>query len=597
MGDRKAPGLAASASAVRAAVLPQAKKPAKAARRHYVVGGALNEEGATPLRFFNLDESPGAPPVSDQLQVALRANATKVLTLFSSWDTNNDGGVSRKEFHKAMTHLGLDVKAVIIDELFTSWQDGGSGNAADDDTLEARELAKILKRPPLMQSLRKEVRAALASQGYAVHMGLGPVFEQHFDSDADGQISLDEFQACLRKLRIPLSPLQGKQIFATIDTDGHGTISVEALDSAICPKAKKVEVIVIDPPPEVIDVRALRFSERRRHGLLPTETDHHMPTTPVSVSISGVVVRGEEWPNDAPPEDGAADGSSTAADGSCITRVDGTPGVRFEDATATPKAQPTALPPPAGRFSNTGRVVGTPSQLKRTQSLATNEGIGGAIRDEKALANMQMFLRETLKRRAENAWADLRQRQAALRAFSAFDEQLREVQLRRPRELSAIERLAVPKQQPTPARRHHRVVHRPATAGHTPTKPIEPHVHAMSPSAAARTEPQRRRPRPNQPFESRIEVMGLPLQLQLDGSRQALTSSGSAPQLRRRVAVRPRSALAASVSTVATRYAEMPIDVRVQPWGPPSAPWAGRPGSALHARRERDIEARYAVSW
>ena len=74
------------------------------------------QTGALP--HVNLDESPGAKPVGDQLQATLKKNATKVLTLFEAWDENGDGGVSRKEFHRAMKVLGLDVKAHIIDALF-----------------------------------------------------------------------------------------------------------------------------------------------------------------------------------------------------------------------------------------------------------------------------------------------------------------------------------------------------------------------------------------------------------------------------------------------------------------------------------------------
>ena len=42
----------------------------------------------------DLEEGPDAKPVSEQLAAALRKNATRVLDLFRSWDTDGDGEVS-----------------------------------------------------------------------------------------------------------------------------------------------------------------------------------------------------------------------------------------------------------------------------------------------------------------------------------------------------------------------------------------------------------------------------------------------------------------------------------------------------------------------
>ena len=58
---------------------------------------------------LDLDEGPDAPPIGVQLASALRSQSARVLDLFRDWDTDGDGEVSRKEFHKAMTALGLEV--------------------------------------------------------------------------------------------------------------------------------------------------------------------------------------------------------------------------------------------------------------------------------------------------------------------------------------------------------------------------------------------------------------------------------------------------------------------------------------------------------
>jgi len=91
---------------------------------------------------IDLDESPGAPPISQQLGTALRQNSTRVMDLFRQWDADGDGEVSRAEFHKAMPALGLDVPKEAVDELFSEWDKDGGGS------INYQELRKILQARP-----------------------------------------------------------------------------------------------------------------------------------------------------------------------------------------------------------------------------------------------------------------------------------------------------------------------------------------------------------------------------------------------------------------------------------------------------------------
>ena len=75
-----------------------------------------------------------------QLRDALNKNAGKVIDLFREWDANGDGMVSRKEFHKAMPVLGLDVGKEVVDELFSSFDPDGGGSISYE------ELKKLLSR-------------------------------------------------------------------------------------------------------------------------------------------------------------------------------------------------------------------------------------------------------------------------------------------------------------------------------------------------------------------------------------------------------------------------------------------------------------------
>ena len=99
-----------------------------------------------PLGHIDLDESEDAPPISQQLVSALMANSGKVIDLFASWDADQSGTVSRREFHRAMKALGLDVKAPHIDEIFSAWDRDQSGMITLDELRWAGERNRTQRR-------------------------------------------------------------------------------------------------------------------------------------------------------------------------------------------------------------------------------------------------------------------------------------------------------------------------------------------------------------------------------------------------------------------------------------------------------------------
>jgi len=127
---------------------------APAAARDATPQGAREKKKG--LLAIDLDESPGAKPIAEQLAEALRSHSTRVLDLFRSWDTDGDGEVSRAEFHKAMDALGFEVPRKTIDDLFTEWDLDGGG------TLSYNELSKVLKG----SRLRAAGTAALAGGSF-----------------------------------------------------------------------------------------------------------------------------------------------------------------------------------------------------------------------------------------------------------------------------------------------------------------------------------------------------------------------------------------------------------------------------------------------
>jgi hypothetical protein len=62
----------------------------KAAQKPKLVSPAKPGAGG-PLGGIDLDEGPDAPPISEQIGDALRKNATRVIELFRSWDTDGSG--------------------------------------------------------------------------------------------------------------------------------------------------------------------------------------------------------------------------------------------------------------------------------------------------------------------------------------------------------------------------------------------------------------------------------------------------------------------------------------------------------------------------
>jgi len=120
----------------------------------------VTKRGASPMRI-QLDEGPNALPVATQIAAHLRANAARVLDLFREWDQDNDGVVSREEFHKAMPKLGLVVSESFTNELFDKWDEGGDG------ALQYHDLQKVLRRTnnPATPKIKTAARALAAFGG------------------------------------------------------------------------------------------------------------------------------------------------------------------------------------------------------------------------------------------------------------------------------------------------------------------------------------------------------------------------------------------------------------------------------------------------
>ena len=108
---------------------------------------ASTEDAVRPLSNVDLDESPGASPVAEQLKIALSTNSVKIISLFTAWDEDGNGIIDSHEFEAGLRDLGLDVRSSIIEDLFNSWDKDRSGE------LSLKELAIILNSSAIIKPL------------------------------------------------------------------------------------------------------------------------------------------------------------------------------------------------------------------------------------------------------------------------------------------------------------------------------------------------------------------------------------------------------------------------------------------------------------
>ena len=158
-----------------------------------------------PLGSLDLDETPDAPPVSEQIISALVHNAGKVLDLFRSWDNNGDGVVTRGEFHKAMKALGLQVKKSVVDGIFSRWDRGGDGQ------LSLSELTSILRAAATTKENIELLRKEVAGKGLKV---VG-IFRE-WDASGDGFLERDEFRQGVQHALGHIKTLPVEQIDAIV---------------------------------------------------------------------------------------------------------------------------------------------------------------------------------------------------------------------------------------------------------------------------------------------------------------------------------------------------------------------------------------------
>jgi len=124
--------------------------------------------------------------------------------------------VTRKEFHRAMVSLGVEVAKEAVDAVFSRWDHNNSGE------LNLAELTTILRAASTTVRGVERIRNALAKKG--ANSKVTHLFTQ-WDADGDGGISRQEFRDAVRHVGVDLPVEQIDACFDSIDREGTGAIS------------------------------------------------------------------------------------------------------------------------------------------------------------------------------------------------------------------------------------------------------------------------------------------------------------------------------------------------------------------------------------
>ena len=227
----------------------------------------------------------------EQLRTALAAQLGRVIDLFRAWDDDDNGRVSRREFHRALPALGLLVDRAAAEALFDELDADGSGEV-DYEELEASlraggaiELGASLQ-PGAMGEISGEARnrhelrrgtlEADVSKVFGRRMqldaaeimvselgtgGVDAVLEQlqqalaapgvlaravdlfrAWDDDSSGLVDRAEFARALPALGLRVGRETADELFDALDTDGSGLLEYRELHARLRKRAPPLAV-------------------------------------------------------------------------------------------------------------------------------------------------------------------------------------------------------------------------------------------------------------------------------------------------------------------------------------------------------------------
>jgi len=254
-------------------------------------------------RFLALDTNGSGIIGKDEymrfsLRDSLARSASKLMSIFSEWDINQDGSVDVKEFQRAIRALGFDeVSDRDIEHIFREYDLDGGGTISRFE-LESRikKHAGIMveQKYALRRTAGGKVGAALSIHVKLDRSGDVPISDQlraileencvriidlfrDWDENGDGLVSKAEFVKAMAALGIEASPSETGALFDQFDPDGSGTIEYKELHALLRRR--------IDVHTQWLHGGSRYLRRARSEGVLPTPTIPWNATLPSVASI------------------------------------------------------------------------------------------------------------------------------------------------------------------------------------------------------------------------------------------------------------------------------------------------------------------------
>ena len=243
------------------------------------------------------------------LKTALKANATRIIDLFKEWDEDGDGNVSKKEFIKALPHLGIAVDEETASTLFDAFDPDGGGDISykelssilhskDDAALEA-SIRKASQRSAALKKERRPTISKADRQGGAFALRDGPMGKssqlqgldidedsdlpvaqqlrnalsknamrvidlfREWDEDGDGTVSKKEFRKAMPLIGLDLPRKEIDGVFDTWDPDGSGEIGLDELNKIL----RRGAEVSLDASQKAGGKGAISMQSKPKHAL------------------------------------------------------------------------------------------------------------------------------------------------------------------------------------------------------------------------------------------------------------------------------------------------------------------------------------------
>ena len=210
-------------------------------------------------RFSNLANPDGRVSVQAlHLQIffeALSRKAPKVIDWLRQYDADGSGDISKKEFKKAVTEVGLDNGLVDVGFAFDTLDDDRSGKVSYKELNEKLRPTTVAKNASKIRGAAAAISAGRAfgkggaggarklQPGVSVAAQLQAILKENqgkvidlfrkFDSDGDGVITRAELRKALKVLGYDVSDGELDALWREFDPSGDGSITLRELTSVL----------------------------------------------------------------------------------------------------------------------------------------------------------------------------------------------------------------------------------------------------------------------------------------------------------------------------------------------------------------------------